>query len=73
MAQALNAFVNPVIIKADALLDGFVYAQPIGIFKAGFGFLASFAKQQVMFVEALDQGECNLMGIIAIEANRDFH
>ena len=73
VAQALDAFIDPVIVKADALLDGLVHAQPVSLLEPGFRFTAGLAEQRVMLVEALNHGQGDLVCVGAVEADGYFH
>ena len=69
MTQAFDAFVDAVVVEADALPDRLVHPQPVALLEAGLGRLAGFAEQRVVLVEALDQGKRDLVGVGAVEAN----
>jgi hypothetical protein len=73
VTQALNAFVHPVVVKADALLHRTMDARPVAVFETPLGSAAGFAEQPVVAVEALDQHQRDLVRRSAIQADRDFH
>ena len=47
--------------------------QPIGFLETRSGFAAGFPEQHVVLVEALNQGERNLVRVGAIQAKRYLH
>ena len=69
IAQALDAFIDAVVIKTDALLHCLVYAKPVGLFKTRLGFAAGLAEQRVMLVESLNHGQRNLVRVGAVKAD----
>ena len=73
IAQAFDAFVDTVVVKADAFLDGLVHPEPVALFEAFLGLFAGFTKQLVVLVEALDCRQRNLVGIGAVKADGYFH
>ena len=73
VAQALDALVHAVVVEADALLDGLVHAQPVGLLETALGFAAGLAEQGVVLVEALDHGQGDLVRVGAVKADGYFH
>ncbi len=72
-AQALDTFIDAVIVETDALLYRLVHAHPVGLLEAGLGLLAGGAEQCVVLVEALDQRKRDLVGAGAVEADGNLH
>jgi hypothetical protein len=50
-----------------------MHAQPVSLLKTGFGIFAGRAEQLVVLVEALNQGQRDVVCIVAVEADRNFH
>ena len=73
VAQALDAFIDAVVIETDAFADCGMDPRPIAVFEAILGLPAGLPEQGVVLVEALDHCQGDAMCIGAVEADRDFH
>jgi hypothetical protein len=73
VAQALDAFIDAVVVKADALADRPVHARPVAVLETGLGLPAGLAEQRVVLVEALNQRQGDLVGVRAVQSDRNLH